>query len=190
MADNFNISDVPSGGGASDFLALTDTPGRYAGAGSEFVKVNPGATALEFLAGAAGGLGFSLTETVLTSGDVSITAVAFTDVVGAVTPSFTPGAGEVVVVYAVMGVNAPGGADKLRFDILHDNSGAFVSVFGTTLGFIEVERDDHSTCFAFPINMPAAVLTSFKLQAEVDAGTGVLKADAAGLPFVFGVLRT
>lgn len=38
------------GGGATTFLGLTDTPVSYAGQGSNFVKVNAGATALEFVA--------------------------------------------------------------------------------------------------------------------------------------------
>ena len=38
------------GGGATTFLALTDTPTEFTGLGSRFVKVNAGATALEFVA--------------------------------------------------------------------------------------------------------------------------------------------
>ena len=38
------------GGGATTFLALTDTPAEFTGLGSRFVKVNAGATALEFVA--------------------------------------------------------------------------------------------------------------------------------------------
>lgn len=43
------------GGGATDFVGLTDTPGSYSGAGGKLVAVNSGATALEFVA--AGGAG-------------------------------------------------------------------------------------------------------------------------------------
>lgn len=44
----------PSGGaGSSTFTGLTDTPTNYTGAGGYFVKVNSGATALEFVAGGA-----------------------------------------------------------------------------------------------------------------------------------------
>ena len=39
-----------AGGGATTFLGLTDTPASYAGQGGNFVKVNVGATALEFVA--------------------------------------------------------------------------------------------------------------------------------------------
>jgi hypothetical protein len=38
------------GGGTATFLGLTDTPGVYTGAASQFVKVNAGETALEFVA--------------------------------------------------------------------------------------------------------------------------------------------
>ena len=38
------------GGGTTTFLALTDTPAEFTGLGSRFVKVNAGATALEFVA--------------------------------------------------------------------------------------------------------------------------------------------
>jgi len=37
------------GGGASAFTGLTDTPANYSGAGSQTVRVNSGATALEFV---------------------------------------------------------------------------------------------------------------------------------------------
>jgi hypothetical protein len=43
-----------SGGGASSFTGLSDTPANYTGAGGQFVRVNPGATALEFIVPPAG----------------------------------------------------------------------------------------------------------------------------------------
>ena len=51
---NWIPGTVSGGGGgtaATTFLALTDTPANYASAGSKFVKVNTGATGLEFVAG-------------------------------------------------------------------------------------------------------------------------------------------
>jgi hypothetical protein len=39
------------GAGATTFVALTDTPANYASAGSKYVKVNSGATGLEFVSG-------------------------------------------------------------------------------------------------------------------------------------------
>jgi len=39
------------GGAATTFVALTDTPANYASAGSKYVKVNSGATGLEFVSG-------------------------------------------------------------------------------------------------------------------------------------------
>lgn len=44
-----------SGSGATTFLGLTDTPSSYSGAGGQFVRVNTGATALEFATPAGGG---------------------------------------------------------------------------------------------------------------------------------------
>src|SRR5512139_3665247 len=41
--------------GATTFLALTDTPDSYATFGGSFVKVNAGATALEFVASSVAG---------------------------------------------------------------------------------------------------------------------------------------
>lgn len=38
-----------SGGGGGTFVSLTDTPSSYTGAGLQFVRVNTGATALEFI---------------------------------------------------------------------------------------------------------------------------------------------
>lgn len=43
------------GGGASDFVGLSDTPASYSGAGGKLVAVNAGATALEFVAAPSGG---------------------------------------------------------------------------------------------------------------------------------------
>lgn len=43
------------GSGVTTFVALTDTPTAYTGAGGFFVKVNAGATALEFVNGIDGG---------------------------------------------------------------------------------------------------------------------------------------
>lgn len=40
---------VAGSGGGGTFLALTDTPSAYTGAGNKFVRVNAGATALEFI---------------------------------------------------------------------------------------------------------------------------------------------
>jgi len=51
---NWIPGTVSGGGGgaaATTFLALTDTPANYTAAGSRFVKVNSGATGLEFVAG-------------------------------------------------------------------------------------------------------------------------------------------
>jgi hypothetical protein len=49
-----NQSEIGGGGGGSGvttFVALTDTPDNYASAGNKYVKVNSGATALEFVSG-------------------------------------------------------------------------------------------------------------------------------------------
>jgi len=43
------------GGGSTTFVALTDTPANFTSAGGKFVKVNSGATALEFVAGTSSG---------------------------------------------------------------------------------------------------------------------------------------
>lgn len=43
------------GSGATEFIGLNDTPAGYTGAGDKVVKVNSGATALEFVAQGAGG---------------------------------------------------------------------------------------------------------------------------------------
>ena len=45
-----------STGGASKFTDLSDVPGSYAGQGGKTVKVNAGATGLEFVAGGSGGV--------------------------------------------------------------------------------------------------------------------------------------
>lgn len=43
------------GSGVTTFIALTDTPANFTGAAGRFVKVNAGATALEFVDGIDGG---------------------------------------------------------------------------------------------------------------------------------------
>ena len=48
-ASNKTLSFASVGtGGALTFIGLTDTPSAFTSAGGQFVKVNPGATALEF----------------------------------------------------------------------------------------------------------------------------------------------
>jgi hypothetical protein len=49
----FEMEAPPSG--VTTFIALTDTPSAFTGAGGRFVKVNTGATALEFVDGVDGG---------------------------------------------------------------------------------------------------------------------------------------
>jgi len=48
--DGSNWVPGTAGGGSSTFIALTDTPAVYTAAGTFFVRVNAGATALEFVA--------------------------------------------------------------------------------------------------------------------------------------------
>jgi len=188
MANNFNISDQP-GAGVSAFLGLSDTPGSYAAAASDFVRVNAGMTALEFLAGGGAGV-FSRANTLLTSGDVSVTALVFTDIPGAITPSFTPFAGEIVLVYCFLACSAPAGGDTMSIDLQSDNSGAFVSLpIGATNGIIHIERDEQSCCFAAASAALLAVPTLLKLRAKVLGGTGIIRADITTSPFVLGVLR-
>jgi len=45
------VSGGGGGAAATTFVALTDTPANYASAGSKYVKVNSGATGLEFVSG-------------------------------------------------------------------------------------------------------------------------------------------
>jgi len=52
-----NCCNGGGGGGVTEFTELTDTPANYAGSGGEFVAVNAGATALEFVAAPSGGSG-------------------------------------------------------------------------------------------------------------------------------------
>lgn len=49
----FEMEAIPSG--VTTFIALTDTPAAFTGAAGRFVKVNAGATALEFVDGIDGG---------------------------------------------------------------------------------------------------------------------------------------
>ena len=50
------VTPVSAGAGITSFLGLTDTPGSYAGAALQSVRVNAGETALEFSPAAGGGL--------------------------------------------------------------------------------------------------------------------------------------
>lgn len=49
----FEMEAIPSG--VTTFIALSDTPANFTGAAGRFVKVNAGATALEFVDGVDGG---------------------------------------------------------------------------------------------------------------------------------------
>ncbi len=66
------IDTAIAAAGSTDFLGLTDTPANYTGAGSRFVKVNSGATALEFVADP----GFLLNITGEPIGDLSDVVLA------------------------------------------------------------------------------------------------------------------
>src|SRR4249920_82896 len=71
------------GGGSSDFLGLSDTPDTYAGQGGLSVRVNAGATALEFAAlPAASETASGILELATTA-----EATAGTDTLRAVTPA-------------------------------------------------------------------------------------------------------
>ena len=139
--------------------------------------------------GAGANASFLKTETVLTSGNINVTATAFTDVAGAISPAITPAAGEVVMLYTLVNMDAPAGGDKMHYDILHDNSGSFVSIFATTLGVVTIERDDHSNTICLAVTLPNAVATQFKIQAKVTSGTGIIMADTASNPLVIGVMQ-
>ena len=63
----FSFQDAPSGsgGGASSFLALSDTPANYVGAGNQLVAVNNQATGLTYVAQSAGAESNDLTQSVV-----------------------------------------------------------------------------------------------------------------------------
>ena len=63
----FSFQDAPSGsgGGASSFLALSDTPANYVGAGNQLVAVNNQATGLTYIAQSAGAESNDLTQSVV-----------------------------------------------------------------------------------------------------------------------------
>jgi hypothetical protein len=114
-------------GGATAFTALTDTPSSYAGQAGRIVKVNPGATALEFANEAAG---FDPTSNQTITGDwafgaevdfsaatvtgLPTSATAFTDLTD--TPSSLSGEGGKMVV-----VNSGGTA--LEFEAVPSGGG-------------------------------------------------------------------
>lgn len=64
------VGTVVAASGDYSFLQLSDSPASYAGAGGDFVKVNAGATALEF--GAGGGGGFTEAVSAFDSGDTAV----------------------------------------------------------------------------------------------------------------------
>jgi hypothetical protein len=59
-----------SGGGASDFIALSDTPGSYSGAALQMLRVNAGEDAVEFVDLDADLVAFDNTASGLTATDV------------------------------------------------------------------------------------------------------------------------
>jgi len=63
----FSFQDAPSGsgGGATSFLALSDTPANYVGAGNQLVAVNNQATGLTYIAQSAGAESNDLTQSVV-----------------------------------------------------------------------------------------------------------------------------
>lgn len=90
------IMALPYGTGAATFLALSDTPSSYAGNAGNIVKVNSGATALEFSAGSGGGTYTDCQGRLTLTTAVSVTTA---DVTAAGTLYFTPYKGNSIGLY-------------------------------------------------------------------------------------------
>ena len=56
LSDNGTYQEVQGGSGVDTFVELTDTPNSYVGQEGKFIRVNPTATALEFIEGSGGGV--------------------------------------------------------------------------------------------------------------------------------------
>ena len=62
LSDNGTYKEVQGGSGVDTFVELTDTPNSYIGQEGKFVRVNPTATALEFIEGSGSGGVASFTQ--------------------------------------------------------------------------------------------------------------------------------
>lgn len=171
------------GGGVSAFTALSDTPSNFSGAGSKFVKVNSGASAIEFVTVSdtdttyTAGSGLTLTGTTFhatgTSGGGSTTFAALTD-----TPAnFTSAGGKFVKVNS--------GASALEF-VAGTSSGGISGVVDDTSPQLGGNLDLNSKDLTGTgdINITGSGQFSSKIQASSLVKTGgtssqFLKADGS-----------
>ena len=100
----------------SDFLGLSDTPNSYSGQGDKYVKVNAGATALEFGAGGGGGGAIESATLVVAAVDsLDATRADYvcdgtndeTEIMAALT-ALPAGGGRVVLLEGTYTIHAPG----------------------------------------------------------------------------------
>jgi len=70
---NGSVITLGSGGGATTFVGLTDTPANYTAAANKILKVNTGATAVEFVT-LSGDASINATGVVAITGDVIVNA--------------------------------------------------------------------------------------------------------------------
>ena len=118
--------DIITGAASGTFLALTDTPSAYAGAGGQYVRVNSGATALEFtdqIVPSVSGQPAPTNTIIDDLGDVTIT---------------TPTAGQILTYSSGTWINAAAGAGGsgtpagANTQIQFNSNGAFGAVSGLT----------------------------------------------------------
>ena len=151
-----------------------------------------GATGQTGATGPTGPTGFGDLEEAIVSADRTTTNTSWTDVTG-VSVTFTPAAGERVLVHAQGPIQNTGATgERAEMDIAQDNSGSFVRLGGTR-GSAWIESFNSAQDFPWSITrvieLDNAVSTTIKLQFRSNDGAESASMLGSLAPIVLQVLR-
>lgn len=128
----------------------------------------------------------------IVSAERSTTSTSWTDVAG-VSVTFTPSAGERVLILAQGVVQSTGSSgQRAEVDVVHNNSGSFVQL-GSTRGSLWIESynavQDWPWSISRVVELSSAVSTTIKLQFRSSTGTQAVGMLGQLSPIVLQVLR-
>lgn len=187
---DFNVS---AGGAATTFVALTDTPANYSGAANKIVKVNDGATALEFVtpsgsvAMSSAGVFSIVNDTIINEDIKSDAAIAFSKLAALPSAQILVGsAGNVAAAVAMSGDAAISNAgavtvtdltiaSEAQGDILYFNGTNWVRLAAGTNGyFLKTQGAGANPIWAVPEVGIANAIANGAILADAGAFDAVL----------------
>lgn len=150
-SNGYIITESGTSGGSTAFTSLTDTPGSYTGQGGQYVRVNTGETALEFVNPPSGGGASTFTDLTDTPGSLSGEAGKYVRVnAGGTALEFTTTSSGGSSGYAA--VQIPNDSLTLRYDWNQQEEGLF-----------KVNMDTRDRWEIVASNPPASVAAEYSL---------------------------